>query len=226
MKRTFVFIFLACFLLSACNSTPPTAEPEQLTVQYTAASVPWLAGVYRCAGGDVVAAEQRGAEFLDPRSANMVIRIGKPDNSLPFVYQIAADDLLVIGNLKNQTSKLTAEQVNAIFTGQIHNWKSINGSDATMEAWVFPAGEDIQDIFGQTVLQESPVTSAAHIATNPDEMLRAIEKDVNAIGIITSRWKTGKVSNLYTAASRLPVLALTLSKPEGTLAQVLACMQR
>jgi phosphate transport system substrate-binding protein len=226
MKRTLMLVVLTCLLLPACNSTAPTARPEKLTVQYTAATVPWLAGVYGCAGGAMVTAVESAADFLDPRSANMVIRLGKPTNLTTFAFQIARDDLLVIVNLKNPSSKMTAEQVNAIFTGQVQNWESINGTDEPVETWVYPAGEDIQIAFGQSILNGSPVPSTAHLANNPDEMLQAVEKNVNAIGIITGRWKTGNVAGVYTAASNLPILAITLSKPEGTLARVIACLQK
>ena len=213
-------------LLTSCFPTTPKPKPEQFTVQYTAASVPWLASLYNCAGKNVIIAEQRGADFLDPQSANMVIRIGMPNNLKAFAYQIATDDLLAIVNMKNPTSKLTTDQVYGLFTGQIQNWKSINGYDAPVEVWVFPAGEDIQNIFDQTALHGSPVSSAAHLANNPDEMLQAIEKDVNAIGIITQHWKTGNITGVYTAASNLPVLAITFSKLQGNLTHILACMQK
>ncbi|MGD0752376.1 MAG: hypothetical protein ABSA23_13345, partial [Anaerolineales bacterium] len=62
--------------------------------------------------------------------------------------------------------------------------------------------------------------------TNPDEMVQAVGKDVSAIGIITRRWKTGNITAVYAAAISLPVLAITLSKPQGTLAQIIACMQK
>ena len=174
----------------------------------------------------MVTAEQRGADFLDPQSANMVISIGRPNNLNAFAYQIATDDLLAIINMKNPISKLTTDQVYGLFTGQIQSWKTINGDDAPVEVWVFPAGEDIQKIFDQTALHGSPVSSAAHLANNPDEMLQAIEKDVNAIGIITQHWKTGNITGVYTAASNLPVLAITFSKLQGNLTHILACMQK
>ena len=226
MKRTFTFIILTCLLLSSCNSSAPTTKPEQLSVQYTAASVPWLAGLYKCAGANVVTAGQRGADFLDPQSADMVIRIGQSDNMTSFVYQIATDDLLVIANPQNPTGKLTTDQVYGLFTGQVQNWKTINGTDAPVLAWVFPAGEDIQQVFKQTTLEGSPVTSAARLANSPAEMLQAVEKNVNTIGIITSRSMSGNVTDVYMAANNLPVLAITLTKPQGALAYILACMQK
>ena len=226
MNQIFVFIILICLLLPSCNSAPPTVKPEQVTVQYTAASIPWLMELNSCAGGVVVRTEQVGAEYLDPQFANMFIRIGKPAATTSFVYQIGTEDLLVIVNHKNPISKLSADQVKGLFIGQINNWKAINGTDASTQVWVFPASEDIQDVFNQTILQGSPVTSAARMANSPDEMLQALGKNVNAIGIITRRLKAGNITDVFTAASSLPVLAISSSKPQGAVAHILACMQK
>jgi len=226
MKRTYAFIVLAGILLTSCNTALPTTKTEQFFVQYTSASIPWLASLSNCAGSTVVSTEQRGADFLDLKSASMVIRIGRADSLNGFAYQIGTDDLLVIVNSKNPTRSLTAEQAHGLFSGQIQNWKVINGNEAPVQVWVFPTGEDIQEIFDQTVLDGSPVSSEAFIATNPDEMMEAVGKDVSAIGIITHRWKTGNITSIYTVASRLPVLVITLSKPQRTLDHILACLQK
>jgi hypothetical protein len=226
MKQAFIYFVLASMLLPSCVPTAPTPKPEQFTVQYTTASVPWLASLYSCANGDVISTEQREADFLDLSSASMVIRIGKPDNLTGFAYQIATDKLLVITNLKNPTSNLSAGQVYGLFTGQIQNWKSINGVDAPVQVWVYPAGEDIQGIINQSLMQGSPVSSAAHLANNPNGMLDSVQMDENAIGIIPQRWKTGNITSVYTDSSNLPVLAITPAKPQGTLSKILGCMQK
>ncbi len=170
--------------------------------------------------------ELRAADFQDLQSADLVIRIGQPDNPTSYAYQIGTDDLLVIVNSRNPVNKLTADQVRGLFTGRIQNWKDVNGANAPIQAWVFPSDEDVQQVFEQAVLGGSPVTSAARLANSPDEMLQAIVKDVNAIGIITRRWNTGNALVVFTSAGSLPVIAGSLSKPQGTLAQILACLQK
>jgi PBP superfamily domain len=226
MKQTYAFFFLACVLLTSCGSPPPKTKPEQFTIQYTAATIPWLTKLYNCADGNLITAEQREADFLDLTSVNMVIRIGRPDSLNGFAYQIGTDDLLVIANLKNPTGQLSTDQVYGLFSGQIENWKIINRIDAPVRVWVYPDGEDIEGIIKQTVLHGSPVASAANLANNPTEMQESVQKDENAIGIITQRWKNGNVASVYTAANNLPVLAITPSRPQGTLSQILGCMQK
>jgi hypothetical protein len=225
MKRCLAFVILTCFLLPSCNSATPTAAVEQLTVQYTAASVPWLAGLYDCAGTNVLTAEERAADLMDPQSVDLAIRIGQPDNLTSPAYQIGSEDLLVIVNRQNSINALTAEQVRGLFTGQIQNWQEVNGSSAQVQVWVFSSGEDVQQIFEQTVLGGSPVTSTARLATGPDEMSQAIANDVNAVGILTRHWKMGNVSDVYTVAT-IPVLAITPGEPQGAIQGILACLQK
>ena len=57
-------------------------------MQYTAAAVPWLANIQDCAGTDVVAAEQRAADFLAPSTVDMAVRIGQPANLTLPAYRI------------------------------------------------------------------------------------------------------------------------------------------
>jgi hypothetical protein len=55
-------------------------------------------------------------------------------------------------------------------------------------------------------------------------MSRAIANDPNAVGILSRRWKTEDVSDVYVAASA-PVLAITPSEPQGVIKDLLACLQ-
>jgi hypothetical protein len=221
-------LVLYSYLLLGTSCTPatPTASLEPLRVQYSLAARPWLAKLNNCAGKNVLAVEPRAEEFQDPKSVDLVLRVGQPDNLIAPAYQIGTDDLLVIVNQKNPLVKLTTDQVRALFIGQIHTWNSINGIDAPVQVWVFPAGEDVQQIFERSVLDGTHATSLARMANSPEEILQAVSNDADAIGIITRRLETGNIPDIFTAASSLPVLAITQTEPQGDLAQILACLQR
>ncbi|MGA2490492.1 MAG: substrate-binding domain-containing protein, partial [Anaerolineales bacterium] len=206
MKHTGFFWLFAVSLLVACAPSSPATTPVPITVQYTFATTSWLKNLYACAGNQTVRTELRAADFQDINSTNLVIRLGQPENLTTPAFQIGTDDLLVIANPNNPINKLTADQVHNLFTGRTRTWKAINGTDASVQVWIFPIGEDVQKIFKQTVLGGSPVTSQARLANSPDEMSQAISNDVNAVGILTRRWKTKSTSEVFIAASNLPVL--------------------
>ena len=225
MKRVFAFLILPCFLLPSCSPITPTAVAKTITVQYTSAAVPWLAGLYTCAGQNIVTTQQLAADYLDPQFVDLAIRIGQPANLNSPAYQIGSEDILVIVNPQNPISALNTEQVQGLFTGQILNWQEVNGSNAPVQVWVFSSGEDIQQIFQQTILDGTQVTSTARLAAGPDEMLQAIASDVNAVGILPLHWKTGDVSAVYSVAT-VPVLALTREVPQGAVQEILTCLQK
>jgi hypothetical protein len=225
MKRSIAIIILDLLLLTSCSSTTPIAQAESITVQYTSASIPWLPSLYDCADANLVTAEQRAGDLQNPQTVGLAIRIGQPKKLTSSAYQIGSDEILVIINPKNPVHSLNAEQVRGLFSGQILNWQEINASDAPVQVWVFASSEDVQQIFEQTILGGSPVTSSARQASSPDEMVQAIAGDANAVGILTRHWKTGNVSDVYTVAT-VPVLALTVNDPPGVVKELLACLQK
>lgn len=114
-------ITLIVFILSvtSCTHAPPISTLKPIQVQYSFATQPWLANLNICASQNTVTSELRAIDFQDPKSTDLVIRFGYPNNLTTLGYQIGADDLLVIVNPQNPVSKLTAVQVRGIFTGQI-----------------------------------------------------------------------------------------------------------
>ena len=225
MKAPLPFYLFTCLLFASCSSAAPVPTTEPITVQYTAAAAPWLATLYNCAGSTLVTADQRAADFLDPQSVDLSIRLGQPDNLTSPAYQIGTDDLLVIINQQNPIKQLTTTQVQGLFSGQIQNWKEAGGSDTAVQVWAYAAAEDLQSIFNQTVLDGSPVTSTARLASSPGEMIQAIVADANAVGILNRRLLMSNVSDAYSVTT-VPVLALTKPDPQGSVGSILACLQK
>ena len=224
MRRPLPALVLALILLAGCNPSTPGATPVPISVQYSAATTPWLPGIYECAGVNVVTAEQRAIEFQDPQSVDLAIRIGQPDNLNFPAYQIGSEEIIVIVNPTNPVKSLTAEQVRRIFNGQTFSWQGVGGSNTQVQVWVYSSGEDIQQIFESTVMDGSPVTSNARLATSPDEMALAIANDVNAVGILTQSLMGNIVSDAFMVAT-VPVLALTKIAPQGAVQTLIACLQ-
>jgi hypothetical protein len=225
MKHCLPFLFLTCVLVAACNPSTPAIPDQPTRILYTSFAEPWLADLYACAGENPVLSEQAAADYLDPQSVDLTIRIGQSTRQTLPTYQIGSEELLVIVNPQNPVAALTIEQVRGLFSGQTINWQDVSGSSALVQVWVFAAGEDIQQVFNSTILDSSPVTSTARLATSPDEMMQAVAKDVNAAGILTRHWKTETVKEVLSFAS-VPVLAITPGEPQGTVLGILDCMQK
>lgn len=215
------FALLASLLIS-CTSAPATPQISPLRVEHTFAALPWLERVQRCAGEVPIYFEQRSALFLQREHVDLAIRIGEP-SSLPIpAYQIDQEEVLIIAHPKNPVRSLTRAQVQGLFSGSLQNWQEVGGEDAPVQVWVFPRGEDVQQVFSAT-LEGTPITSLARLATTPESMLRAISDDPHAIGLLTRRLLDERVRPVFTVALT-PVLALM---PPGSPAEALVgCLQK
>jgi len=57
------------------------------------------------------------------------VELAKAKNISPYEIKIALDGLAVVVNPKNPVGKLTVDQLAAIFSGKITNWKQVGGED-------------------------------------------------------------------------------------------------
>jgi hypothetical protein len=225
MKTLIEILLPISLLLVSCSPSVATPTVEALMVQYTPATSPWLGSLYNCARNNILMVDPRGADYLDSQTADLMIRFGQPVNLNSLAYQIGSDDLLVIANSQHSPQQLNSTQVYRVFSGQINTWKDIDGSNSAIQVWVFPASEDIQRIFDQAVMNGSPVTSTARLASTPGEMTEAITKDMNAIGIINRRLMPVGTRDIF-KVTKIPVLALTGSKPSVEISNLISCLQR
>ncbi|MCS7011402.1 MAG: substrate-binding domain-containing protein [Anaerolineales bacterium] len=221
LSRTFFLLGIG-LLLAACISDSPTPETSLLYVQHTFAVHPWLEAVQSCAGERPVIFEQRAANFLNPdETVAFAIRIGEPTPLLFLAYDIAREDVVVILHPDNPTHALTREQVRALFSGSITNWKEVGGTDAPVHVWIFPPGEDVQQVF-TTALEGIRITTFARLAAKPETMLQAIAEDPHAIGLITRRLLDKRVRATFTIVSA-PVLLMTST--ESPAAELAGCLR-
>jgi hypothetical protein len=224
MRKPFIFAISTVILLTSCGTPSTAISQEAISVEYTFTSIPWLGDIYNCSGGTVINAEQRAADFQDPLSYNLTIRIGEPEPITSSAYQIGSEEIIVNVNPQNKVKLLNAQQVRGLFTGQITNWQAVGGSNTNVQVWVYSSGEDIQQIFESVALDGSPITTNARLATSPDEMAQAISSDVNAVGILTRHWMGSNVTEALSVSTE-PVLAITNSEPQPAVKSLIACLQ-
>jgi len=217
--------FLFASWLSACGPAAPTVTPVAIRIEYTATARPWLIKAYTCAGSSVIDAQISSADSLGVSQGDMTMRIGEAIKTTLPTYKIGSDSIEVVGNPKNPVQQLDLQQVRDLFTGRIQNWKDLGGADASVEVWVFAAGEDVEQLFEQKGLGGSPVTSLARLAVSPAEMVAAVAQDTNAVGILTQAWKAEGIRNLSTVSTE-PVLITVPAPPKGAVLELIHCLQK
>ena len=176
------------------------------------------------------------AVIIDEKSVDQMLPLTVPSfrwgdpGSLPgFIYPLGYDSLSVIVNPANTFTSIDQANIQSLFSGATSYWPDPNQTEVTV--WEYLPGEDIQQLFEDSVLNGGQITSMAFIAADPQQMRSAVAANPGAIGFIPSRWldstvRALSITNIDPAALSFPVLALTPTEPSGALRTWLACLQK
>lgn len=99
--------------------------------------------------------------------------------------EIARDALAIIVHPSNPVSDLTREQVRAIFTGRIRNWREVSGRDGPIVIVTREAGSGTYGAFEELVMEkERPAPEALRQGSN-GAVRQIVAGDPDAIGYIS-----------------------------------------
>lgn len=143
------------------------------------------------------------------------LRLGEPETLLSPVYQIGAEEILIV------TSRVSPVQTMSV--GEAQAWFAGLGGES-LEVWVYPSELDVARVFEQVVMQGRGVTSSAKVALDPAQMSDVLNTKSNALGILPRRWMAGDVREAL-SLGEVPVLALASSELNEAAWALLACLQ-
>ncbi len=212
MRMNFKVLTGILILLLAACTTPEvdTLTAERIDLYATPAAQPWYSEIYACAPPGVVL-----RVAASPSEAQLVVRLGAPAAFAGHAYQIGVEQVQVVTHRQSPLQNMDASGVRELFAGL---------GDPSLEIWIYAAGEDVQQLFSQQVMEGRPVTTLARLAVSPQHMSDAILSSPAAVGILPRRWKAGDSRVLYTLPD-VAVLALVQEAPQGGMRTMLACLQ-
>ena len=212
MKQTilrFIFILHLSSFILAC--APATSSPTSLVnVSISPAAQPFLDDLFACADSSSVALN------LTSASPDLSIHLGQPNGEAGSLFQVAAEDILIVVSRQSPLAALTDESARALFAGQ---------GNPSVQVWAYASDEETQRAFESALMDGRSVTSFARLAVSPSHMIEALTSDPNAAGILPRRWLNDQLRELYAVAS-VPVLAWTPAEPAGSVRELIACLQQ
>ena len=101
--------------------------------------------------------------------------------------QLGTDALVFLVNEANPVETLTTEQIRAIYTGEITNWKEVGGLDAPIIPLQRNEGAGSQALMKKLVMQDTPLMEAPeeYIPGSMGDLMTAVksyDQSANAIG--------------------------------------------
>jgi phosphate transport system substrate-binding protein len=97
---------------------------------------------------------------------------------------VAYDALAVVVNPQNPISRLTREQLEAIFTGTITNWKDVGGLDLSITAYSRETSSGTYEFFREMVLDKQEFSPRCLMEQSTGSLVESIKSDRAAIAYI------------------------------------------
>jgi len=144
------------------------------------------------------------------------LRVGEPKFLTSFAYQIDEEEILIVTHRQSPVQNLTLDEAQALFSGL---------GDPFVQVWVYAPDEDVFSVFDQFVMKGRSVSASAMVAVTPQQMSDVLNRETNAVGILSRHWKAGDVREVYSVAT-VPVLAITQNEPQGAVNQIIGCLQK
>lgn len=158
---------------------------------------------------------------------DLILWLGEKPASFSFAAPIGWESISVVINQKNPLNHLRSADLRALFSGNVTNWKQLEGEERPVSVWVYPEEDEIQHQFATFLEASRPFTSLAFLATNPAIVIEAVSSDPGAIGFIPTAWIDASVKSvrLEVESPSLPVLVLSTTEPKGAARDFIACLQ-
>lgn len=227
---------LALWLLVGCQPgiTPsPVPSPHPIFIQVTPALVslqPLMKECILSQGTTGLVLAEFPARGLNTEQAGMGLRWGAATAPDAYAAQIGEEELVIAVSSQNNLSEISLSELQSIYTGALRVWPD-SPTGAEIQPWVYPPGDDVQEIFNSTILQNKPPSAQfVSIAPDPRAMLDTLTTNPAAIGYIPRRWLNSNVKELQVQGIdpknlRKPILVFSQAEPEGLERDWLLCLQ-
>ena len=112
------------------------------------------------------------------------IQMAKDNGVTPHTFVIAVDGLSVIVNESNAVSRLTMDQIGAMFRGEIKNWKEVGGPDKTISLYGRQSNSGTFVFFQEHVLGKQNYSANMKRMNGNAQIVEGVTADKFGIGYV------------------------------------------
>ena len=192
------------------TTTTPATDETKLTCTTNGRSL--VATV--AAHGSATAFEGLASKSLDIGMASRKIKADEVDKlrSLGDMtapsneHVLGLDGIAVIVHPANRVASLTVDQVGAIFSGVITDWKQVGGTPGPIDVYARDDKSGTYDTFKTLVLGKTALASGAKRYEASDELASKVTNDPNGIGFVGLSSVAGAKAVPVSAAGATPLV--------------------
>lgn len=123
-------------------------------------------------------------------------------------YKCALDAIAVIGHRNNAQKQLRLTELDSIFEGSLARW---GGKGKLIDVAVGGINSSVNEVFRKKILKDEAFTPTAYKMSSSDSLVKYVERNPNAIGIVGVNWLRGKEERVTVFALGQPG-----SRPDST----------
>lgn len=97
---------------------------------------------------------------------------------------IGTDAIAIIVNISNPIQKLSKEELEKIYTGEVKNWKELGGTNEPILAYKRDENSGTSEFFKETVLNKEAYGKNVEQAQNTNTVISAVQNAKGGIGFI------------------------------------------
>ena len=135
-------------------------------------------------GGSGVGVKQVGEGLADIGNTGRPLKEDEVSRYGLHTFPFAIDGVAVVVHAENPVSGLKTEQVQAIYSGAVTNWKELGGADAPISIYTREDGSGTREVFVERAINKGEILQTAAIVSSNGAMKVAVGKDANAIGYV------------------------------------------
>jgi phosphate transport system substrate-binding protein len=146
-----------------------------------------------------------------------------PQDSEVTLVQIATDQIQVLTHAGTLLLELSQDELKAIFSGRVTNWKALGGDDAPIILLLDPSQIATNDTFRAQILGQEPFGPSTWTAPKGTTLLQAVAATPHAIGFAPKASQESlKVNSPMTPEVARPILLLVKGpKPSANVQKLL-----
>jgi hypothetical protein len=231
-RRGLAFVAALSLALPACGPSL-TPEPDPTPVVFHVQITPTLNNLrplFQSCAAEQPQASLVVSEVPAPALSQASLSLRWGGQSLPpgSASILGEEELVLIVHPGNPLDRIPAADLRAIYQGTLQTWPN-DGPSGDVRPYVYPAEEDIQQVFEAAVGAPLPANVSA-LAPDPGAMLEAIAGNPDAIGFVPRGWldrrvRPVQIEGIDGRLLRQPVLAISQSELQEPEKSWLLCLQ-
>lgn len=101
------------------------------------------------------------------------------------LHKWAIDGVGIVTHPQNKVNSLSTDQLKAIFSGSITNWKSLGGEDKSINLYTRDESSGTRAVFFKKALHKGEISPKANVVVSNGAMKTAVANDPYAIGYVS-----------------------------------------